>query len=154
MDIAKIQKMPVGEKFGGGFTLTIKTAKKKTQVGEGWIHTVVFLDPTGEMLADVNIGKLKPLTRGQPIKIIVAEIQKAEVGTKMYVDQFERVGYIGEPPAADFEILQSDSVQVVRSKISCLLLAGKYGGGASDVQVLETSKSDIFKEIVDNTIKG
>ncbi len=154
MTIAQLLKMPVGTRIGGGFVLTIKTARKKTQVKNNWIHTVTLFDETGEMEADVNIKTYAPLIRSQEIKIIVAEIQQTRDGIKLYVDQFAPVVEVAEPPMSGFEIQQADAAQVVRSKIKCLFLMGKFQSGKSDAEVLKSSKSKILEEIIDETVKG
>ncbi len=101
MTIADILKYPVGYKFGG-CVLTVKKTKKSVRLpNDRYIHTVVLFDSTGEMLADFKdpggAGAYNPLTKGQQVKITVAEIQTADstgqakvdqTGTKLFVDQF------------------------------------------------------------------
>ena len=105
--IEQLKKMPVGEKIGGGFILTIKKTKKAVQLpNKTYIHTVVLFDKTGEMLADFKdqggIGAYNPMTKGQEVKIIVAQIQHAEAGTKLYVDQFTHNPSLNSEPGNDY----------------------------------------------------
>ena len=79
MTIKQLLEMPIAEKVGG-FELSIKTFKKTFQVGKGWFQQVILMDSTGEMPADVNIGKQgNPLRgRAKSLKIVVCEVQEAE----------------------------------------------------------------------------
>ena len=98
MTIDQLLKMPVGEKVGG-FSLSIKTYKKTWPVGKVWFQQVILADATGEIPADVNLGKTTiPNTQpglrghGNTLKIIVCEVQNAEYlgkdRKKLLVDQF------------------------------------------------------------------
>ena len=91
MKIEQILIQPIGTRFNPG-TLTIKTCKKTWEVDGVWYHQVVLMDDTGEIPADVKIGKYIPLHRGSKIKVIVAEVRDAEYLGKprkiLFVDQF------------------------------------------------------------------
>lgn len=101
MTIKQLLEMPVGEKIGGGFVLTIKKTKKEVLLNGYYTHSVVLFDETGEMLADFKDpggkGARNPMIKGWEVKIIVAEIQAAEptksgeAVKKLYVDQFSVV---------------------------------------------------------------
>ena len=80
MTIKQLLAMPVGEKTGGGFELSIKTFKKNFQIGNIWFQQVILMDTTGEMPADINRGKVyNPLRgHGKKIGIVVCEVQEAE----------------------------------------------------------------------------
>ena len=153
--IEQLKNMPVGTKIGG-FTKAIKTSKKKWQVEGQWFHQVQLMDKTGDMLADVNIGTYKPLIGGQEIRIIVAEIQETEDRNKpvlkLYIDQFEQVTQIGEPP--DSMSFMGESEKVVRGKIKCWLVAAMLESGDSMVLVSEQIKDPLMKEIIDEIMKG
>lgn len=106
MTIKQLLEMPVGEKIGG-FVLTIKKTKKAVQLpNKNYIHTAVLFDSTGEMLADFKDpggkGAYNPMIKGQEVKVIVAEIQQAEAGTKLYVDQFSLVTSQDFEPGNDY----------------------------------------------------
>ena len=94
MKISQIMIQPIGQRFNAG-TLTIKTCKKTWEVNGIWYHQVIFMDNTGEMPADVKIGKYLPLKRAIEIKVIVAEVREAEYLSKsckiLYVDQYSIV---------------------------------------------------------------
>ena len=77
--IKQLLAMPTGEKVGG-FELSIKTFKKNFQVGDIWFQQVILMDTTGEMPADVNVGKQRNSLRGRAasLKIVVCEVQEAE----------------------------------------------------------------------------
>lgn len=89
--IKQLLAMPIGQGTGG-YTLPIKTRKKKWQVEEIWWQQVILMDKTGEIPADVKIGTYKPLDGKIEIRIIVAEIQNAEYlgkdRKKLVVDQY------------------------------------------------------------------
>jgi len=91
MKIEQILIQPIGQRFNPG-TLTIKTCKKTWDVDGVWYHQVVFMDDTGEIPADVKIGKYNPLHRGNKITIIVAEVRDVEYLGKprkiLYIDQY------------------------------------------------------------------
>lgn len=101
--INQLLQMPINERVGGGFTLTIKATKKYVNLPDGTpIYTVILVDSTGEMLADFKgtKGTYAPFIKGEPIKIIVAQVQAADPssnkialqeGKKLYVDQFEKL---------------------------------------------------------------
>lgn len=124
MKIIDILKMPIGQKLGG-FVLTIKIAKKKWQVGKVWMHQVVLMDETGEMLADVRIGGYLPLIAGNKIRIIVAEIQAVELPpktkfhnrTKLYIDQFEKLTITVPEYEAQMGNVEDDWDKVNRGKV-------------------------------------
>lgn len=134
MKISDMLKMPVGTPIGG-FTKTIKTAKKKWQAKasgkEVWMHQVVLSDETGDILTDVKIGGYSPLIRGSEIRVIVGQIQQSEKGVKLYVDQFIKPADIGDPEnvAGFYDNFNNESVQVIRSKIKCWLVAACLQGG-------------------------
>lgn len=79
MKIEQIKNQPIGRRLNPG-TLSIKTYKKTWQVGEVWWSQVILMDETGEMPADVDVGKTyNPIRgRGNRIIIISAEVQEAE----------------------------------------------------------------------------
>jgi len=116
--IEQLKKMPVGHKVGGGFVLTVKKTKKSVQLpNKHYIHSVVLFDSTGEMLADFKdaggAGAYNPLIKAQEVNIIVAQIQDAEAGTKLYVDQFSLVTSQSLEPGEDYP----DWRTTVRGKI-------------------------------------
>lgn len=148
MDIKQILQMPIGQKLGG-FVLAVKTAKKKWQIGDNWVHQVLFVDSTGEILADVNIGKYIPLQRGREYRVVVAEVQAEEkLGKKLYVDQFAAITQIGEPDnVMDFPAGESE--RVIKSKIKCWLVAACIQGGKQ----IEDISYDEIDELVEYIIK-
>lgn len=128
MTIDQLLKMPVGEKTGG-FILTVKKTKKAVKLPSGqYIHTVILVDDTGEMLADFKDqggkGAYNPLVKGQEVRIVVSEIQHADPTSKeialrsakkLYVDQFT----IATSTVAEFEAGEEypDWRTTVRGKI-------------------------------------
>ena len=126
----------------GGFKKTIKKTKKLWQVGEDWIHQVVLMDETGEMLADVKVGKRNPLIRATEIQIIVAETRDTDVGRILYVDQFAFEQFSEPPFTQNFQ----GEERVVRSKIKCWLVAATIQSGK------EVDESKILK-LVDFIMK-
>ncbi len=158
MTVKQLLEMPVGYKTGG-FDLTIKTAKKKWQVGKKWMHQIVLMDETGEIWADVNIGKNIPLIARTQIHITFCEIQDSEHHNnpckKLYVDQFTQPAQIGEPPM-NFEY--GDSVKTIRSKIKCLATANMFDGTCNlEARVREVNTALNMPEmasIVDKIMEG
>ena len=152
----------IGEKFCGG-QFSIKTYKKTWEVNGGWVSQVILMDKTGEIPADVNVGKKYNPLRGRvgKIKLIVAEIQEAEYlgkgRKKLYVDQWENA----EPPMTydeydqqKSEIYQSDSEQVIRSKIKCWLVAARVESEDSTEMIYEFTKDPLLAKIIDEIMKG
>lgn len=137
--IQQLRNMPLGSKTGG-FVKTVKTAKKKWQVNGKWMHQVLLMDETGEMLADVNIGTYSPLIAGQEIRIVVCEVQAAEIGpfasdrTKLYVDQFAFTeSPVTEP--ADTMNFTGESPNIIRGKIKTWLAAASLQSGKTPQEV-------------------
>jgi hypothetical protein len=91
--IKQLLQAPVGKK-AGGIELSIKTYKKTWQVGDVWFSQVILMDETGEIPADVNVGKTyNPIRgRGSKIRIVVCEVQEAEYlgkdRRKLYVSEY------------------------------------------------------------------
>lgn len=148
--IEQLKKMPVGEKIGGGFALTIKKTKKAVQLPDKtYIHTVVLFDKTGEMLADFKdqggAGAYNPMIKGQEVKIIVAKIQHAEAGTKLYVDQFS-IPSSGSEPKVGYEAGEDypDWRTTVRGKIRHGIVTSDKGAGIVP-NCKETEKCKAYK---------
>ncbi len=163
MNIKQLLEMPNGYRVGG-FDLVIKTAKKKMQLpgekhqkeGTGWIHKVVLMDMTGEIWADVHIGKNIPLIAGRSIHITICEVQDSEhlnkPCKKLLVSQFTQPVQIGEPPAMNFN--EGEITKTIRSKILCWLVASKVQTGASTDNILAFVESERLKKIVDKIMEG
>ena len=160
--VEQLLKMPVGEKVGG-FELTVKTDKKKWQVGQNWIHQVTLTDTTGDILADVNLGpKYAPLQRSSSIRVIIGIIQAAEIsnekikrtGIKLFVDQYTVPITIGEPPET-MNFSNGEPIKVVRGKIKCWLTAAKVQqNGATIEEVDGFVHHPLLKEIIDSIMEG
>ncbi len=162
MNIKQLLEMPNGYRVGG-FDLAIKTAKKKMQLpgekhqkeGTGWIHKVVLMDMTGEIWADVNIGKNIPLIAGRSIHITICEVQDSEhlnkPCKKLLVSQFTQPTQIGEP---EMDFKYGDSVKTIRSKILCLHSVAKTRRGASISEILEYLNNPKLVKIVDKIMEG
>ena len=151
MQIKEILECMPGTQFTDGDTFTIKTAKKKWETTSGWMQQVLLTDKTGDILADVNIGSNIPLQRNQQISLIAAEIQPSEDGAKLYIDIFELVTQIGEPPMT---YSTGEPTRIVRGKIKCWLVAGKVQAGFTGKEILTFAKSDELKQIIDSIMEG
>ncbi len=113
----------------GGFTKTIKTAKKKWQIKEVWFHQVCLMDETGEILADVKIGKNTPLWHNQEINIIVGETRDTDKGRILYVDQYSTAS-VTEPPEMDYSVGEPNEIMgKIRHGLVC---ADKMAGNKPD----------------------
>jgi len=129
MTIVTLLDMPIGQRIGGGFVLTVKKTKKSVQLpSKRYIHTVVLFDNTGEMLADFKdptVAGYSPLIKGQQVHIIVAEIQAAatsqskveQTGKKLFVDQYDIIRDIGDPDYFQGIDNMSDQEAMVKGKI-------------------------------------
>ena len=92
MTIKELFTIPSYETLGG-FTLIVKTVKKKWEIGNDKIQQVVLTDKTGDILADICLRKTQYgfdiLTRCLEIIVIAAEMQETETGErKLYVSQY------------------------------------------------------------------
>lgn len=91
MTIKQLKAMPDGSRTGG-FMLNVKTFKGKYQIKKKWVHKVMLVDETGEMLADVLIGGYNPLMC-PTIWIITCTVRTTDVNNKpaktLYIDQFK-----------------------------------------------------------------
>ena len=153
MKVEQILIQPIGQRFNAG-TLTIKTCKKTWQVDEVWYHQVIFMDDTGEIPADVKIGKYLPLKRGQQVSLIVCVVREAEYLSKpckiLFVEQHSRPSMMMEEYENRQDDILEDYTQIVRSKIKCLLIAGYASREDSTaVKILVYAKSKSLDETVD-----
>jgi len=125
MKIEQILIQPIGQRINPGM-LSIKTYKKTWQAGDIWWSQVILMDETGEMPADVNVGKTyNPIRgRGQKINIIIAEVQEAEYlgkdRKKLVVDQYT----IPTMSIAEYETKQDEMDDEVK-----LIVQGKIRHG-------------------------
>ena len=91
--IQQLKNMPVGERVGG-FELSIKTYKKTWEANKKWYSQVILMDETGEMPADIYVGKAyNPIRgRGHKIRLIICEVQEAEYlgkdRKKLYISEY------------------------------------------------------------------
>lgn len=141
MTIKEILSMPAGSKIGG-FIATVKTAKKCWKVGDTNWQSVLFMDATGEILADINIGlKYIPILRASQLQIHDAEIQAIEpVGRKLIVQKWMHV------PAQN-SVWQDDDAETwaairdieIRSKIKCWLVT-EWIGTTKRLTITDTEK--------------
>lgn len=133
--------MPLNTRINPG-TLSIKTAKKKWQVKDVWYQQVILMDKTGEIPADVKIGKYLPLDGKKQINIIVAEVQEAEYlgkeRKKLVVDQFSIPTQTVDEYQSRQDELDKEVKLVVESKIRCWLVS-------ASIQGKELSKAEILK---------
>jgi hypothetical protein len=156
MKISQLLLQPLGTRINPG-TLTIKTAKKKWQVKDVWWQQVILMDETGEMPADVKLGKYLPLDGKKLISIIVAEVQNAEYlgknRKKLVVEQFT----IPTQTVDEFQSKQDEMDKevrlIVRSKIKCWQIAGYLSQpGITPHDAKFFAKSLELDEIVDAII--
>jgi len=144
MDIALISTYPIGQKCGG-FWVTVKTSRKLLQIEGEWINPVVITDSSGEMLADVNVGKYIPLIRGVEIKVVVGIIQNGEKGTKLFIDQFE-YETLTEPPAI---MNLTGEEKTVRGKIRTWLVAACLQSGTPPCEIDKTAINSLIKYVME-----
>jgi len=141
MEIKQLLNMPVGERVNPGI-FTIKTAKKKWQDKDIWWHQVILMDETGEMPADVKIGKYNPLIAGGQIKIIVSEVQNAEYlgkdRKKLVVDQFSIPTTTMDEYYSKQDEIDKENRLIIESKVRCWLVAACIQGkNLTKAEILE-----------------
>lgn len=143
--VAQLLAMPVGERIGGGFLMTIKTIKKSTQLPNGkYVHTVVLFDNTGEMLADIKDPKgYIPPIRGSQLLVVVAIIQAAEKGTKLYIDQFDMPAGKSEPDYYAGGDNIPDWETITRGKIRHGIICSMIRAGSNMHDILVKDKKEI-----------
>ena len=133
MKIEQILIQPRGQKFNAG-TLSIKTYKKTWQVGEIWWSQVILMDETGEIPADVNVGKkYNPIRgRGNSINAIVCEVQNAEYlgkdRKKLVIDQYSIPTMMRNEYESQQDEIDKEAKLVVDSKIRCWLVSASIQG--------------------------
>lgn len=120
MKIAEIQAGTVGQR-ATGFTVNVKTFKKIWQVGDEWFQQVILCDETGEIPADVKLGKAKrPNTRpslqgNKTLTVIACELQESEyMGKpckKLYIDEYS----VPTITADDYNKMQEDEALEYRA---------------------------------------
>lgn len=141
MKIEQILMQPINTRINPG-TLSIKTAKKNWQVEDIYWQQVILMDETGEMPADVKIGKYLPLNGKTQINIIVAEVQEAEYlgkdRKKLVVDQFSIPTQTVDEFQSKQDELNKEVKLIVESKIRCWLVS-------ASIQGKELSKAEILK---------
>ncbi len=128
MEIKQLLDCPVGYKTGG-FSLTIKTIKKRWQVDESWIHQVLLTDITGDILTDIVCETNIPFQRTAELYIVVCEIQAAETGKKLVVHEWRQES-MTEPPVW----VANEPESVVRSKVRCRLVCAYIISGTEPHQ--------------------
>ena len=123
-EIKTILESPLDQKCGG-FDLTVKTAKKKWQVGDIWYQQAALIDSTGsEMLADFKLGQNIPLKSGGQYRIIVAQVQTDEKhGKKLFVDQFQAFTQTVDEYEQEMQFLADKDKHIIVGKCRCILLA-------------------------------
>lgn len=158
MKISQLLIQPHGTKIGG-LAFTIKTCKKTWQVEGVWWHQVVFMDESGEIPADVKIGKYKPLHRGMRYINIIGEVRDAEYLGKprkiLVVEQYKEKTITMEDYYEEVDKAYEGEIKVVRSKIKCLLTAGYASREAATLgYLLEFVEDERLDRIVDAIIGG
>lgn len=131
MEIRQILMQPIGQRFNAG-TLTIKTCKKTWQVKDVWYHQVKLMDETGEIPADVRIGKYLPLQRSSAINVIIADVRDGEYLGKrskvLFVEQYslptQTVNKL-ESKQDEWQAKQQDEIE---SKVRCWLVSASIQG--------------------------
>lgn len=156
MKIEQLLLQPIGTRINPG-TLIIKTAKKKWQVKDIWWQQVILMDETGEMPADVKIGKFLPLNGKKQISIIVAEVQNAEYlgknRKKLVVDQYSIPTQTVDEFQSKQDEIDKEVRLIVRSKIKCWQVAGYLSQqSVTPADASAFAKSPELDEIVDAII--
>lgn len=154
MTIADILKYPIGRRFGG-CDLEVKHARKlRNPKDKGiWYQEVVLVDETGEITADIKVGKRTALHRMNEIHLIVAEIQQCEGGKKIYIDQFSQPTQ-SEPD--EWKPLPTPTD--VRSRVKCWLVAANVEPGKNSDLIMKNllafAEHPMLEKIIDSILKG
>jgi len=152
--ISQIIIQPIGQRFNAG-TLSIKTYKKTWQVGEIWWSQVILMDETGEIPADVNVGKkYNPIRgRGNTINAIVCEVQDAEYlgkdRKKLVIDQYSIPTMMRNEYEKRQEEIYEGEIRIIRGKIKTWIIS-EWSNGRTIDEVLEFSTDPNLDLIVDN----
>lgn len=150
MTVNQLLGMDIGSKTGG-FTLDIKTAKKKWQLADQtWVQQVLLTDATGDILADVKLGGYTPLSRDSLIHIIVCEIQPTDTGKKLFIDQWDIGGATSEPPS----FAEDEYQKSIRGKIKHGLIAAYLQAGNVPSETLEFARSEEIKQIIQSIMNA
>ncbi len=164
MKIEQILIQPISTRINPGM-LAIKTYKKTWQVGDIWWSQVILMDETGEMPADVNVGKTYNPIRGRTngsINIIVAEVQEAEYlgkdRKKLVVEQYT----IPTTSMAEYEEKQDqmdDELKLIvegkiRHGLVCNLVPRMEFGPHMAVLELSDKHKKAINELVDFIMTG
>jgi len=158
MKIEQILIQPIGQRFNAGI-LTIKTCKKMWEVDDVWYHQVVFMDDTGEIPADVNVGKkYNPLHRAWKVNVIIAELRDAEYLGKprkvLYVEQYS----IPTTSIAEYEQgqdqMEDELKLIVEGKIRHGLVCSLIKAKEIALEPITPKSKNIINSMVDFVIKG
>jgi hypothetical protein len=113
------------------------------------------MDDTGEIPADVKIGKYEPLHRGSEIKVIIAEVRDAEYLGKprkiLFVEQYAVVTILVDEFESRQDEIDKEVKLIVRSKIKCWLVSARVPVANMD-ELLRFATSPILDQIVDAII--
>ena len=152
--IAMLQKYPVGERTGG-FKFSIKTFKKRWQVGKIWWQQVVLVDKVGkEMPADVMLGPAYAPLVGREIHIVVGEVQEAEYlgkdRKKLVVHEYKQDSITADELPELGSVVTGNIIG-----IKCHLAAGLLSNPALGNldKAVELAESDEMKKLIDWIVK-
>ncbi len=133
MKIEQILIQPIGTRINPGM-LAIKTYKKTWEVDGTYWSQIILMDETGEMPADINVGKTyNPIRgRGVQINVIVAEVQEAEYlgkdRKKLVVEQYTMPSTTMEEYESKQNEIDKEVKLVIESKIRCWLVSASITG--------------------------
>jgi hypothetical protein len=158
------EKATIGQRIAG-LTLFVKTRKKHWQVNDVWWQQIIVMDETGEMPADVKLGKdekYRPYVKCDKLINCIVTIQEAEYlakdRKKLVVEQFEYEKGPAEPDLSPFKMWQAgmEPPQVVRGKIMCWLVAAYIQSGKwiEWESIPRFAKSKELKKTVDRIMEG
>lgn len=161
MKIEQILIQPIGQRFNAG-TLTVKTCKKTWQVGETWYHQVIFMDDTGEIPADVKLGKYNPLKRGQQVSVIVCVVREAEYLNKprkvLFVNQYALPTMTIDEynnQEEDWHLMRQDEIKgKIRHGLVCAIIPKMELGPHMAVLELSDKHKQQINDLVDFIMKG
>jgi len=159
--IDMLKKGKVGEKVGG-FSTTIKTCKKITNINGSHYQDAVIMDETGEMLATFLLGKKRIPLQKCRVHNAICEVRENFTntfkGNTLYISQFQY-----ETQTVDeFEAMQEDEelvwraqqIKEIRGKIKCLFISSKIRTGAALGDVVDFAEDPRLTKLVDITMEG
>ena len=152
--IAHLLQMPVGQGTGG-YTLYVKTFKKRYEVAGRWRQQCICADDTGELLVEVNLHSNIRLSR--EFKVVVGKMMEMDWMNKtrkaLLVFEYTEPTQTADEWMEQADIAFQGEIKTIRSKIKCLLAC--HNGPKNDpTALLLYLKHEHLLQCVDEIMEG